>query len=117
MRCWFIGRGYSEDDDEDKPIGKTADDETQTTKSDGGSQPEIERLELRIAELIKERDQYDARRREAMEKLEEYRTECLDWREWKKYVTTEYKGVYGSSFPVIDMEEWSELEKDHPWPW
>ncbi len=33
----------------------------------------IEQLERRVAELIKERDEYDARRRDAMEKVEEWR--------------------------------------------
>lgn len=37
---------------------------------------DIEKFELRIAELIKERDEYDARRREAMNKIEEYRKNC-----------------------------------------
>ena len=38
-----------------------------------GIQTHIEGLELRIAELIVERNQYDERRRDAMEKVEEYR--------------------------------------------
>ena len=37
------------------------------------NQKHIERLEIRICELLKERDQYDKQRRAAMEKVEEYR--------------------------------------------
>jgi hypothetical protein len=42
---------------------------------------EVERLECRIADLIKERDEYDARRREAMNKVEEWRQKCWKLKE------------------------------------
>jgi serine phosphatase RsbU (regulator of sigma subunit) len=38
-----------------------------------GRDKEIERLERRISELIEQRDYYDQRRRDAMQKAEEYR--------------------------------------------
>ena len=41
----------------------------------------IEQLELRIAELIKERDEYDKRRREAIESANEYRDELIRYRD------------------------------------
>lgn len=41
----------------------------------------VERLELRIAELIKERDEYDKRRREAIESSNWYRDELIRYKE------------------------------------
>lgn len=77
---------------------------------------EIEILERRIADLLKERDEYDARRREAIEKLEEYRAECLEWREWMGIIAIKYNGVTRLDRPVHLIMPWDQVAIDNPWP-
>jgi hypothetical protein len=77
---------------------------------------ELEELVQQVKSFAHERDQYDARRREAMAKLEEYRAECLAWREWKKNIEAKFDGLFAFEYPVKIEVDWSELSKDFPWP-
>lgn len=77
---------------------------------------DTEQLESRIAELIDERDAYDNRRRESIKKLEEYRAEVLQWRQWRKQILSQFDGVFGSRYSIRVETTWEELCKDCPFP-
>jgi hypothetical protein len=63
-------------------------------------QLQIERLELRVAELIKERDKYDKRRREAIESANQYRDELIESR--KRVEELESNNSFLDSYGVFD---------------